>query len=95
MSTQISLFTDANVHDVLHEDKAENEEARNMPKWLVQTLCDSKLDALLSSCTRFGSQHTYYASNCYDLVVSSLCDEDEPITFDEAQDSENWLAAIM
>ena len=50
----------------------------------MQTLRDSKLDAPLSSRTRFGSQHTSYAFDCYALAVSSLCDEDEPITFKEA-----------
>ena len=60
-----------------------------MPKWLVQTLCDNKLDAPLSSRTRFGSQHTSYASDCYALAVSSLFDEDEPITFDKALNLEN------
>ena len=29
------------------------------------------------------------------LVVSSLCDEDEPVTFDEAQNSKNWLVAMQ
>ena len=66
-----------------------------MPKWLLQTLRDSKLDAPLSSRTRFGSQNTSYASECYVLAVSSLCDEDEPVTFDEAQNSENWWAAMQ
>ena len=44
-------IADADVHDVLYEERVENEGARNMPKWLVQTLRDSKLDAPLSSCT--------------------------------------------
>ena len=29
------------------------------------------------------------------MAVSSLCDEEEPLSFDEAQNSENWLAAAM
>ena len=66
-----------------------------MPKWLVQTLRDSKLDAPLSSRTRFGSQNISYASDCYALAVSSLCDEDEPVTFDEAHNLENWWAAMQ
>ena len=55
---------DANVHNVLYEERVKNEEARNMPKWFVQTLHDRKLDALLSSRTHFGSQQTSFASNC-------------------------------
>ena len=62
-----------------------------MPKWLVQTLRDSKLDASFSSRTCSGS--VSYASDCYALAVSSLCDENEPVTFHEAQSSENWMAA--
>ena len=66
-----------------------------MPKWLVQTLCDSKLDAPLSTRTHSGFQHGSYASDCYALAVSSLCDEEEPLSFDEAQNSENWLVAMQ
>ena len=66
-----------------------------MPKWLVQTLRDSKLDAPMSSCTCSGSQHVSYVPDCYALVVSSLCDEEEPVTFNQAQNSQNWLAAMQ
>ena len=66
-----------------------------MPRWLVQTLRDSKLDAPMSSRTHSGFQHGSYASDCYALAVSSLCDEEEPLSFDEAQNSENWLAAMQ
>ncbi|WP_129329885.1 hypothetical protein [Enterobacter cloacae complex sp. 4DZ1-17B1] len=77
-------ITDADVHDVLDEERAENEQARGMPKWLVHTLRDSKLDAPLSSRTRSGSRHASYASDCYALAVSSLHDVEEPLSFDEA-----------
>jgi len=61
-----------------------------MPKWwLVQTLCDSKLDAPLPSCTRFGSQHVSYASDCFVVAI-----EEEPVSFKEAQNSRNWMAAM-
>ena len=36
-----------------------------------------------------------YASDCYALAVASLCDEKEPVSFDEAQNSENWMAAMQ
>ena len=52
-----------------------------MPKWLVQTLRDSKLDAPLSSHTCFGSHDASYATYYYALAFSSLCDEEEPVTF--------------
>ncbi|MCO5596315.1 hypothetical protein L7F22_050376 [Adiantum nelumboides] len=46
-------ITDVDVHDVLDEERAENEQARGMPKWL------------------------------------------EPLSFDEAQNSKNWMAAMQ
>ena len=78
---------DADVCDALDEERTEIEESMTMPKWLVKTLHDSKLDAPLSTCTCFGSQHVSYASDCYALAVASLCDEEELVLFDEAQNS--------
>ncbi|MCO5578365.1 hypothetical protein L7F22_032206 [Adiantum nelumboides] len=66
-----------------------------MPKWLVHTLRDSKLDAPLTSRTCSGSRHASYASDCYALTVSSLHDVEEPLSFDEAQNSKNWMAAMQ
>ena len=56
---------------------------------------DSKLDAPLSTRTHSDFQHGYYSSDCYDLVVSSLYDEQEPLSFNEAQNSKNWLATMQ
>ncbi|MCO5566841.1 hypothetical protein L7F22_020523 [Adiantum nelumboides] len=64
------LISDVDVHDVLDEERAENEQAR-------------------------GSRHASYASYCYALAVSSLHDVEEPLSFDEAQNSENWMAAMQ
>ncbi|MCO5557918.1 hypothetical protein L7F22_011491 [Adiantum nelumboides] len=61
---------DVDVHDVLDEERAENEQAR-------------------------GSRHASYASDCYALAVSSLHDVEEPLSFDEAQNSKNWMAAMQ
>ncbi|MCO5600675.1 hypothetical protein L7F22_054790 [Adiantum nelumboides] len=87
-------ITDVDVHDVLDEERAENEQARGMPKWLVHTLRDRKLDTPLSSRTRSCSCHASYASDCYALAVSSLHDVEESLSFDEAQNLENWMAAM-
>ncbi|MCO5581322.1 hypothetical protein L7F22_035202 [Adiantum nelumboides] len=84
------LITNVDVHD---EERAENEQARGMPKWLVHTLRDCKLDAPLFNCS--GSRHASYTSYCYALVVSSLRDVEEPLTFDEAQNAKNWMAAMQ
>ena len=68
----MNQLTDADVHDVLDEEMAENEQARGMPKWLVHTLCDSKLDAPLSSRTRSGSRHASYAQMSGSNSILSL-----------------------
>ena len=88
-------ISDAEVRDALDDERTEIEEARAMPKWLVQTLRDSKLDAPLPSRTRHGSHDASYASDCYALAVSSMCDEEEPVTFNEAENSKNWMAAMQ
>ena len=56
---------------------------------------DNKIDAPLSTHTHLGFKHGSYASDCYALAVSSLCDEEEPLSFDEAKNSENWLVAMQ
>ena len=66
-----------------------------MPKWLVQTLRDSKLNAPLSSRTHFGSHNADYAPDCYALAVSNMCDEEEPVSYNEAQNFENWMTAMQ
>ena len=75
-------ISDADVYDALEDERQEIEGSRNMPRWLVQTLRDSKLDAPLSSRTRSGSHGASYASDCYALAVSSMCDESELVSFD-------------
>ena len=88
-------ISDADVHDALVDEREDTEESRSMPKWLVQTLRDSKLNAPLSSCTRSGSHSADYASNCYALVVSNMCDEEEPVSYNEAQNFEKWMTVMQ
>ena len=47
-----------------------------MPKWMVMNMCDSKLDAPLSSRTR---SSFHYASVYYALDVLIMCNKEEPI----------------
>ena len=61
-----------------------------MPEWLLQTLQDSKLDVPLSYRTRSGSHSASFASNCYAMASSSLCDENERVSFDE-----DWYMVFM
>ena len=53
---------DADLHDALVDEREDIEESRALPKWLVQTLCDSKLDVPLSSRTCSGSHNASYVS---------------------------------
>ena len=41
----------ADLHDALVDEREDIEESQTLPKWLVQTLRDSRLDASLSSRT--------------------------------------------
>ena len=82
-NTKQSIF-DADVHDALVDEREDIEESRSMPKWLVQTLRDRKLNAPLSNRTRSGSHSADYASDCYALAVSNMCDEEEPASYNEA-----------
>ena len=50
-------FDDVHVDDVVEEERQEIVEAKSMPKWLVQTLCDNHLVSTLPSCTCLGSKH--------------------------------------
>ena len=86
---------DADVHDALLDERDDIEQSWTMPKWLVQTLRDNKLDAPLASCTCLGFHDASYASDCYALAVSSLCDESEPVTYEEAQSLDFWMAAMQ
>ena len=56
-----------------------------MPKRLLQTLQDSKLYVSLSCRCRLGSHSTSFAaSDCCVMAACSICDENEPVSFEEA-----------
>jgi len=50
-------ISDVDVHDTLDGERTEIEESRSMPKWLVQTLHDSKLAFAYSYSFWFSSMH--------------------------------------
>ena len=77
-------ISDVDVNDAVLHERVEIEKSRTMPKWMVQTFHDSRLDAPLASHTCSSSHSASYTSNCYAFAVSSLCDEDEPTSFEEA-----------
>ena len=81
--------------DAIDEERTITEVSRNMPKWLVQTLRDSKLATILPCRTHSRSHHASYTHDNYAFIVSSMCNEKEPILFNEAHSLENWLAAMQ
>ena len=80
--------------DAILDERQEIEDSRGMSKWVVRTIHDSKLDASLSYQTPAGSQYASYVNDCYALVAS-LCNEEELVTFNEAQKLENWMPAMQ
>ena len=87
-------ISDADLHDALINERADIEEAKTVPKWLLQTLQDNKLDVPLSYRTRSSSHSASFASNCYGMAGSSLCDQNEYVSFDEAQNSKNAMVVM-
>ncbi len=90
----ITAFLNGDLHDALVDEREYTEDSQTLPKWLVQILRDSKLDAPLSSRTHLGSHSAHHVLDCYALVVSNICDE-ESISFNSAQNSKNWMAPMQ
>ena len=65
-------ISDADLHDALINERADIEEAKTVPIWLLQTLQDNKLDFPLSYRTRSGYHSASFASDCYAMAASSL-----------------------
>ena len=93
-------ISDADLHDALVDKREDIEESRTLPKGWYYRLCvianwmriclvvlvQARIVLLISAS---------YVSDCYALVVSSFCDESELVTFDEAHNSKNWMAAMQ
>ena len=80
--------------DVVDEERVAIEESKSMPKWLVQTLRDSKLATPLPHRTRGGSHHasTSFVDHSF---IAETCNEEEPVSFEEAQESDHWMHAMQ
>ena len=52
------------MQDAFDEDRVENEKAKMIPKWLVQTLHGNKLNVPFFTRTSLVIQHGFYVSNC-------------------------------
>ena len=77
-------ISNAKVQDALYEERTDIEELCSMPK----------LDAPLSSCTCLGSHSADYLLDSYGLAIY-MCEKEELVSFNEAQNSKNWMAAIV
>ena len=55
-----------------------------MPKWLAQTLCDNNLATPLFTHTCSRSQQASFENDYYACFSLNMCDQNEPISFDEA-----------
>ena len=80
--------------DAILDERLSIEEYKGMPKWAITTIHESRLDAPLPYHTQVGSHHSSYINDSYALVAT-LCNEEEPITFNEAHKLENWTDAMQ
>ncbi|MCO5549929.1 hypothetical protein L7F22_003406 [Adiantum nelumboides] len=80
--------TPHDVEKIVHEEQEVLREERTLPKWVQKTLQDSKLDAPLPRKTRAG---TTFGREQVDLACfSTLCDADEPDSFEQALECVQW-----
>ncbi|MCO5614287.1 hypothetical protein L7F22_068565 [Adiantum nelumboides] len=83
--------TPHDVEEIACEEQEVLKEERTLPKWIQKTLQNSKLDAPLPRKTRAG---TTFGREQVDLACfSTLCDADEPDTFEQALEYKARLVA--
>ncbi|MCO5550786.1 hypothetical protein L7F22_004277 [Adiantum nelumboides] len=85
--------TPHDVEEIVREEQEVLREERTLPKWVQKTLQDSKLDAPLPRKTRAG---TTFGREQVDLACfSTLCDADEPDSFEQALECVQWKDAMQ
>ncbi|MCO5611217.1 hypothetical protein L7F22_065468 [Adiantum nelumboides] len=85
------LVTPHDVEEIVHEEQEILREERTLPKWVQKTLQDSKLDAPLPRKTHVGPT---FGREQVDLACfSTLCEADEPDSFEQALESLVAIAA--
>ncbi|MCO5577671.1 hypothetical protein L7F22_031502 [Adiantum nelumboides] len=85
--------TPHDVEEIVREEQEVLREERTLPKWVQKTLQDSKLDAPLPQKTRAG---TTFDREQVDLACfSTLCDADEPDSFEQALECVQWKDAMQ
>ena len=90
---EIQHMQDIDVDDILHTERMFMERAKVMPRWLKQTLQDSKMTSPLVGRTRSSSRNA--SSNFVDYsLIATTCNE-EPLTFEDAFDDPLWINAMQ
>ncbi|MCO5567790.1 hypothetical protein L7F22_021486 [Adiantum nelumboides] len=85
--------TPHDVEKIVREEQEILREERTLPKWVQKTLQDSKLDTPLPRKTRAG---TTFGREQVDLACfSTLCDADEPDSFEQALECVQWKDAMQ
>ena len=82
------------VEEVVREEESKIRKERAPPKWVQSTLWDSRLVAPLPCCTRAGTSYGR-DDDVHTTYVGSLCDVEEPYSFEDAQECEHWKDAMQ
>ena len=90
---EIQPTHDVHIEDVLHNERMAIERSQTMPRWLKQTLQDSKLSAPLLGKTRSSSRHA--SGNFVDYSIVAIACNEEPLTFEDACDDPHWMSAMQ
>jgi len=81
--------------DVVIQERTALQEARRIPRWAIQTLQESRLDAPLQGRTRRSTREAESSHYSESAWVSSLMDEEEPESFDDACENQHWMQAMQ
>ena len=79
------------------EERTIIQASKSMPKWLVQTLQDSKLATPLPHRTHGGNTWRYHVSISFvdHSFIIETCNEEELVSFEEAHESDHWWIHAM
>ena len=90
---EVQPIDDVQVDDELHKEHTSIRDAQAMPRWLKQTLQDSKLSAPLRGRTRSSTRHV--SSDFVDVALIATACNEEPLSFEDASENEEWMAAMQ
>ena len=90
---EIQPTHDVHIEYVLHNERMAIKRSQTMPRWLKQTLQDSKLSGPLLGKTRSSSRHA--SSNFVDYSIVAIACNEEPLTFEDACADPHWMSAMQ